>query len=704
MLRTFFTLTALSCGIVAAAFHAHAAGATKPFSPEDAAYWFYQPLTQPAPPADQAHPIDAFIQARLNRHNIQQAPPADKRTLIRRATLDLHGLPPTPQQITEFLSDDSPDAYAKLIDRLLESPRYGERYARHWLDIVRYADTDGFKSDVLRPDMYHYRDYVIRSLNADKPYDRFLQEQLAGDELFPHSDEAAAATGYLRLWPYEDNQPDVRRQWKAILEDVTDITGEAILGLGLKCAKCHDHKYDPIRQADYYNLQAFFAPMVPREDLRLVEHVRMDQYQKQLNDWQLATVKLRDEMGQLKEQPFKNQWATHRKKFPGYIHEMLDKPDDQRTPLERQFVHFAEHQINYRSEKGFMGSMKADAKKRWNELEKQIEKLPVQRPAELPKILGVTDVGPVAPPTYVGGGESGVEAQPAYLAILDPQPADIRPIPGNPNTTGRRAALARWITDPQNQISTRVIVNRLWQWHFGDGIVTTSNDFGRQGEKPTHPELLDYLVNRFTEDGWSLKDMHRLIMTSETYRQSSVVDASPAAQTHDPENKLLWRMRVRRMDAEQIRDTILTVAGNLDTQMGGPAVSDARPRRSIYTLNKRNKLDNMLNTFDTPDLHNSCARRDVTTTPIQALALINGNWTLQQASAFAESIRKQTDDADLQIQLAYRSAFGRAAIPKEITAARAFLDASPVSTGDPQQPLVDLCHVLLNANEFVYVD
>lgn len=711
MRYVFMKLTLLSLVIVAGVNCAFGAPRGVTFSAADEGYWFYQPIDGGAEGAALVgaveagqNPIDVFIGKRLGEVGIEPAGRADRRTLIRRATLDLHGLPPTAGEVEAFVNDSSADAYEKLIDRLLASPRYGERYARHWLDVVRYADTDGFKSDVLRPDMYHYRDYVIRALNADKPYDRFLQEQLAGDELFAGDDDALTATGYLRLWPYEDNQADVKRQWKAILEDVTDITAEAMLGLGLKCAKCHDHKFDPILQKDYYNFQAFFASMVPREDLRLVGAVEMEGYQKQLDEWSLVTAPLRDEMAKLKHQPYKNQWASNRKKFPDYIHAVLDKPAEDRTPLENQYLHLTEHQIGSRAEKAFFGKLKTDAKKRWNAIEKEIADHAVQKPEALTKVLGVTDIGAVAPPTYVGGGESGEEAAPGYFAILNQPAARIEPIAGNAETTGRRAALARWMTGAENPLTSRVIVNRLWQWHFGEGIVETANDFGRQGAAPTHPELLDWLAGRLMEEGWSLKRMHRLMMTSATYQQASVVEASVVAQENDPENKLLWRMRVRRMDAEQIRDAILAVAGALDLEMGGAAVDDDEPRRTIYTLNKRNKLDTMVNTFDTPDLHNSCARRDVTTTPIQALALMNGDWTLEHATAFARSVRGQSADDEQRIELAYQAAFGRAPKAEERMAAAQFLKQNPVATGDPEQAFVDFCHVLLNANEFIYVD
>ncbi len=685
------------------------AASSKQFSTEERAYWFFQPIADPAVPAVRAanwvrNPIDAFILARLEAHDITPAPEAGRRTLLRRAFLDLLGVPPTLEQIDDFVNDTAPDAYEKLIDRLLDSPRYGERYARHWLDLVRYADTDGFKSDLLRPDAWRYRDYVIASLNADKPYDRFVKEQIAGDELYPGDDDAKKATGYLRLWPYEDNQVDMGRHWEATLDDIADVSGDVFLGLSMKCARCHDHKFDPITQKDYYRFRAFFSALSPWEDIRLGDEKTIRAYQEEQAAWEEMTAGVRAEMDAIKAQPLKNQRAVARGKLPPYMHEVLDKED--RTPYEEQLARYANKLIMHRSKSAYKKNIKGDAKKRWDKLEKQLEKYETYKPLDLERVPGVRDVGAAAPLDYIGDARDGEPVEPGYLSILAPGAAKIDRIENNPETTGRRAALARWLTQGENRITVRVIANRLWQWHFGEGIVASSNDFGALGGRPTHPELLDWLGRKLVQEGWSLKSMHRLIMTSAAYRQDSLREAPPAARTADPENKLLWRMRVRRMDAEQLRDAMLCVSGEIDYTMGGPGVDEEKAaRRSIYVLNKRNKLATMMNAFDTPDLHNSCAVRDTTTSPIQALALLNGDWAMARAEHFAELVMGDAQaDVDARIETAYRAALGRTPSKRDLQDSREFIEMACSQSGEVRRAWTDFCHVLMNANEFIYID
>ena len=685
------------------------ASSSEEFPNEDEAYWFFEPIAQPAVPEVRdgqwvRNPIDAFILARLEAKAITPTPEAGRRILIRRATLDLLGMPPTPQQIDDFIKDPAPDAYEKLIDRLLDSPRYGEHYARHWLDLVRYADTDGFKSDVLRPNAWRYRDYVIESFNRDKPYARFVREQLAGDELYPGDDDAKKATGYLRLWPYEDNQPDMGRHWEATLDDIADVSGDAFLGLSMKCARCHDHKFDPITQRDYYAFRAFFAAISPWDDIRLGDEKMRDAYLEQTAAWEAMTDGIRSEMDVVKAKSWETQWALARGKLPPYMHEILDKTD--RTPYEEQLARFGLKMIIHRTKNGYKNGIKGDGKKRWKELEQKLASYKEYKPRELERVAAVRDVGGVAPLAYVGGAEGHQLVKPAYLSILAHGDAKIDKIANNAATTGRRAALALWLTDGENPLSVRVIVNRLWQWHFGRGIVASSNDFGRLGKLPTHPELLDWLSRKFVEEGWSLKAMHRLMMTSAVYRQDSVREDAEAAEAMDAENDLWWRMRGRRMDAEQLRDSILFVSGELEFEMGGPAVAEEKSaRRSIYVLNKRNKRNTMMNAFDTPDLHNSCAMRDVTTTPIQALALLNGEWTVSRAERFAALVLSdEKAGVEQRIARAFRMALGRMPADQDIVEVRALLEAAGSQKKSLRSAWVDVCHVLLNTNEFIYIN
>jgi hypothetical protein len=690
---------------------ASALGATtsiKQFSEEERAYWAFQPISRPDLPTVQnkawvRNPIDAFILKRIEDQELTPTPEADRITLIRRASMDLLGIPPTPEQIDAFVKDTASDAYERLIDRMLDSPRYGERYARHWLDLVRYADSDGFKSDVLRPDAWRYRDYVIESLNQDKPYSRFVKEQIAGDELYPNNDDAKKATGYLRLWPYEDNQPDMSRHWEATLDDIADVSGDVFLGMSMKCARCHDHKFDAITQKDYYSFRSFFAAISPWEDVRLGDEKEAQDYGEQFREWEIMTTGIRAEMEEIKAKPFQVHWDAALAKLPEYMQDILAKTE--RAPYEEQLARFGIQLMTNRATVAFDKQMKTGKNTRWIELQKQLSAFDDFKPKELERVSAVRDIGGKPPVTYIDAKESRGQVLPAYLSILDPGDAKIDSIPNNPNTTGRRTALADWLTDGENPLSVRVIVNRLWQWHFGTGIVSSSNDLGKLGDRPTHPELLDWLARKFVADGWSMKSMHRLMMTSATYRQGSLrVDAK--AELADEKNRLFWKMPVRRMDAEQLRDSMLFVSGEIMTEMGGPAVDEEKSsRRSIYVINKRNKLLTTMNNFDTPDLHNSCHMRDVTTTPIQALALLNGPWTLARAEGFAkEVINCEASNIEERIDTAYRNALGRRPLEDELAVAQSFIESAGTESEDRENAWVDFCHVLLNTNEFLYTN
>jgi hypothetical protein len=665
----------------------------------DRSFWAFVPPPQQVPvPVDPSgtaddwsiHEIDRFVLAGIRASGHEPLAPADRQTLVRRLYFDLIGLPPTAGEVARFQQDDAPRAYERLVDELLDRPEYGQRWARHWLDLVRFAESDGFKADVYRPHAWRYRDYVVQSLNEDKPYDRFLQEQLAGDELFPDDPQSRVATGYLRLWPLEDNQKDVQRQWSLILQDVTEVTSEAVLAIGIRCARCHDHKYDPIPQRDYYRLQAFFAAMLPRDDLQVPARGAM----QELRAWEQQTQPVRHAMQAVETRHVASLKQTI-KAYPPYLQAIYDKPLEAWTPLDKQFAYLARPQVEKKpaAELPFQGEMRTQ----WNQLAANLQQHERLRPADASAVMSVSDVGRVAPPTYLADNPELAEVAPGFLSVLDPADATIDGVPGA-DSTGRRATLASWLTSPDHPLTARVMVNRMLQQHFGRGIVATANDFGRQGERPTHPELLDWLARRFVQDGWSLKKLHRLIVTSATYRQDTLRQADDL----DLAMRTFRGWQSRRLDSDQIRDAMLHASGELQPYQPAPSVTGDVPARSIQLQNVRNRPDEWLNSFDGPDMFNSCARRFVTTTPLQSLLMVNSPWALQRAKALAQQILSAgAVDTDQRIQLAYQATLSRIAEPEELATARAFFaGAEP----DTLERLTDLCHVLLCSNEFMYID
>ncbi len=719
-------------------------------------HWPYLPLVRPAVPvvAHQSwvrNPIDAFILAKLEAAGLQPSPAADRLTLLRRVTFDLTGLAPTPEERAAFLNDNSPDAYEKLVDRLLASPRFGERWAQHWLDVVRFAETEGFKLDRYRPDAHRYRDYVIRAFNSDMPYDEFVRQQLAGDELEPNNPEALIATGIYRLHPEESNGSNYRQIRQDILDDVTDVFGATFLGLTVGCARCHNHKFDPIPQRDYYRLQAFFAPMIQHDDLPLVTPEERKRYEEKMAAWQAATRGYREEIANLLKPVGDSVFQESVVVFDPETHDALTMPEDRRTPLQRQLVSLAGKQIDRKYER-MHRRLPPDKKARYDELKAKLAEFDKIKPPPLPLAMAITDVGPVAPPTYrLATGnylKPREEVQPGFLECLDRHEPEIGPPKEHPQSTGRRTALARWMTRPDHPLTSRVMVNRLWQHHFGLGIVATPNDFGIQGEKATHPELLDWLASELVGQRWRMKAIHRLIVTSSAYRQASQPRLNPAAEAAhrgDPADKLLWHARVKRRDAEAIRDAILQVSGQLNLRMYGdsalPVLPEAvlqsryswspdekpedRDRRSIYVYAKRNLSYPLFAVFDVPDRVNSCPSRPTTTTAPQALAMLNGEFTMAQARCMAGALLKArgTDDKAL-VREAYLRVFSREPSAEENAAVQKFLDrqaqlvseAGKVAKESLPEPMaegcaeargaavVDLCHALLNAAEFWYVE
>jgi len=675
---------------------------------EDRQWWAFQPIKRPVVPAIQnsefriQNAIDAFVVAKVIENGLSPAPQADKRTLLRRLTFDVIGLPPTPQEIDGFLEDQSPDAYERLVDRLLASPQHGERWARNWLDLVRYAESDGYKQDAYRPNAFHYRDYVIRAFNSDKPYSQFVREQLAGDEIAPDDPDALFATGYLRVGIYEYNQRDVRTQWTNILNDMTDVTADVFLGMGLGCARCHDHKFDPILQKDYYRFQAFFAPILWRDDVPAAPAKEVADYNRRLAAWEAKSADVRRQMDEIERPHREAAEGAALKKFPVEMHAVFDKAGSERTPLEKQLVALALLQtVGEEAKVDYAKKLKGEIKDRWTELKKQLTELEKEKPAPIAVTPSATDVGPVAPVVFIPGKRDAEPIEPGPLSVLDPDPLKVAA--SNSLTTGRRTALANWITLPENPLPARVLANRVWQYHFGRGLAESPSDFGRLGEPPSHPELLDGLASELLDHGWSMKRLHRQIVTSAAYRQASHGPEVAVAAQKDPANKWLARMTVRRLAAEQIRDAAIAASGELDPRMGGEGGDWGKTaRRAVYLKVYRNKQDATLDVFDVADGIFTTPVRNVTTTPTQSLFMINGPWMLLRAKAFARRLENESSTTlEERIGTAYGFAFGRPATADEIKSGVQFLQTNPASGSDA---LVDFCHVLLNSNEFLYVD
>ena len=614
------------------------------YSGRERQQWEFQPrknvpppvFTDPAAKAWVKTPVDAFILAGLRKAGLKPAPQADRATLLRRVTFDLIGLPPTPEEIDAFVKDKSPKAWEKVVDRLLASPHYGEQWGRHWLDVVRFAESDGYEYDMHRPDAWRYRDYVVASFNDDKPYDPFVKEQIAGDEMDPTNETYLVASGFNRLGPLRKNagNQDVASSRNEVLTEMTNIVGAAFLGVTVGCARCHDHKFDPFRQSDYYRLQAHFAQLQP-------------------NDIVLAS-KEEQEAWKAKAQPVESE----KRRLQGAL---------RRAP---------------ESEKA--------------KLEADLDALDDKMPAPLESIYSVVDDPAKASPVKVlfhgdylnPTATVGVRT----LGVMLPDAAPEAPI----EEDKPRLKLAEWIADPTNPLTARVMVNRVWQYHFGRGIVATPNDFGLMGSRPSNRELLDWLANRFVEDGWKLKPLHRMILLSSAYQQSSISLMEKVAADKDADNALVWKFSHRRLEAEEIRDAMLAVSGRLNPKAGGPSymvpidpelvLMLKRPqywtptrdkseydRRTIYMIYKRNLRLPFEEVFDAPDTLLSCARREQSTHAPQALELLNGQTSNELAAALAERLMKGRSTTVERVEYAFRLAAGRLPTPQEKSLAMKFL-------------------------------
>jgi hypothetical protein len=688
-------------------------------------------------------PLDAFVLARLEAAQLRPAPPADRRTLLRRVYLDLIGLPPTQAEQAAFLTDPSPYAYAHVVDRLLARPEYGERWARHWLDVVRYAESNGYERDGAKPSAWRYRDYVIDAFNADKPYDCFLLEQLAGDEMPGSNAQTHIATTFLRLGTWDDEPANAVVDRYDQLDDVLGTTVTAFLGLTLRCARCHDHKFEPFSQADYYRMLAVFEPLKrPQEgrtelDLPVGTEEELAVYKQALARAETAENPVRQKIEGI-EKPIRTRLfqkggekGATRSALPADAQVAFQVEPAKRSTAQKELVKKFAVQL----EQEVRSAATSGEQRQREELYKQLTAAQKTRPAELPHAYIWHEEGATAPATHLfkrgNPNYAATEVQAGLPAVLLTRP--LPPPQPLKHSTGRRLWLARWIACAENPLTARVIVNRIWMHHFGKGLVVTPNDFGVMGEAPTHPELLDYLAARFVAGGWRLKDLHRLIVLSNAYQTSSLLEGSEKAG--DQQRALFGRWRQRRLEAEAVRDSILAVSGQLSRQQGGPSVfpplpravlegqsrpgegwgkSDPRQaaRRSIYVFSKRSLVLPELDLLDAPDTTASCDTRPRSTTAPQALTFLNGAFLQEQADHFAHLLEREAGkDPSAQVERAFVLALCRSPRPEEARLAQDFLtrQEKQIQT-DGKGPIADarhramaaFCLVLLNTNEFVY--
>jgi len=726
-----------------------AAAARKEFqiTAKDRAHWAFQPVRKPAVPAIAnrqsaiANPIDAFIRTKLAAKGIAPNPPATPRELVRRAYYDLTGLPPTPEEVEAFVRECSlshpptfpparagagekagkresePDAFARLIDRLLDSPRYGEKWGRHWLDLARFAESNSYERDGDKPHAWRFRDYVIRAFNSDKPYDRFLREQLAGDELPDRDNDSLIATGFYRLGIWDDEPADRELARYDGLDDIVATTGQVFLGLTVDCARCHHHKIDPIPQQDYYRLLSFFNNVNHYRNGGMTDEVALFS-----NESDRAAYEQRVRAMESRRREVQTDINEAEKRFRTELANAEPAGESREKLARRDFS-----QLLKTEGRRVLG---AEQFERLQELKKELEQLrPDTIPAE--KALAVTEGGGRAPDTFLlargNPGLKGERVEPGFLEVLN-APAPVLPKSvADARTSGRRTVLANWITSPENPLTARVMVNRIWQHHFGRGLVRSASNFGTQGDHPTHPELLDWLAGEFVARGWSLKAMHRLIMNSQAYRMSS--HGNPAALAADPANDLLWRFDPRRLTAEEIRDSVLAINGTLNLKMFGPSIfvdiprevmagqsqpgkgwgkspPEEQARRSIYIKVKRSLRPPILEGFDVAETDRSAPVRFATVQPTQALGMLNSAFLNEQAAVFAARLRKEAgDDVTKQVRLGLQLVTTRPPTDAEVRRSLGLIAALRAQENAPADvALKYFCLMALNLNELVYVD
>ena len=661
------------------------------------------------------NPIDAFILAKLDQKGFAPAPAATKAQLLRRACYDLTGLPPTPAEVDAFLADNSPDAYEKVVDKLLASPHYGEKWGRHWLDLVRFAETNSYERDNAKPNAWRYRDYVIKSFNEDKPYDRFIREQIAGDEMpeAKTSSDPVVATGYYRLGIWDDEPTDPLQSRYDSLDDIVATTSQVMLGLTVDCARCHDHKIDQIPQKDYYKLLAFFhninhfrnggptdeAPLMGDADSRVAYEHRQKEREQQVAQVQSLVTEAED------------------------IFRQLISGEPGRGDITRASV----GELIRTEGRRVLG---ADRYRDYQRLRRRLRELQ-KPPSDVELALAVTEAGPAAPETFVlvrgSAHAKGPKVEPGFPEVLGGTVPTIPAPPAGAKTSGRRTVLANWLTSPDNPLTARVMANRLWQYHFGRGIVRSSNNFGLQGDAPTHPELLDWLASEFLNNKWSMKAMHRLIMTSNAYRMASS-GGDPKALAADPRNDLFWRFDLRRLTAEEYRDSVLALNGTLNTKLYGPSVFPPIPkevlagqsvpgkgwdtsgptdsaRRSVYVHVKRSLRLPILQSFDVAEPDTSCPVRFVTIQPTQALGTLNSEFMNQDADKLAQRLKREAgDDVRKQVALGVRLVACRAPTDADVARGLELIEALKKEGAAPEVALKYFCLLTLNLNEFVFVD
>jgi hypothetical protein len=767
---------------------------------EDRNWWAFKAPVRNATPSVDArwskNPIDAFLKKSMDEKGLVPAPTADRTTLIRRAYLDLVGLLPSPEEVDAFVKDPDPDAYSKLVDKLLASPHYGERWARFWLDVVRYAESSGYEHDRDLPDAWRFRDYVIKSFNDDKPYDKFIIEHIAGDELDKPTYETVTGTAFYRIGPRvrfrENDNPYYRFEY---LDDQIRTTFQGFMGLSVNCARCHDHKFDPITRMDYYRSVAMLQgwvnydhPLVPKEEA--------ERYEATKTEVEAKIRPLRRRIGEI-EAPYRKEAFDKRiAGLPDDLKEAVLTPPEKRTPgqeLLAQQVARIDFDPDAPPMRGPLIKVSPAEHEERQKLQDQINELQKQIPQAPLAVIGIRDgdfrFTPDGPGDEMQPGKGdrvdyakfGIkgkflpvpgdkyEPPPAYFASngLQPFEEEIKaPIvaPGfltvlskgneviaNPPkrtdyvSSGRRRALAEWIASKDNPLTARVMVNRIWHWHFGKGIVSTPGNFGKMGARPSNPELLDWLATEFVQKGWSIKEMHRLMMNSEAYKMASSY-YSASNNEKDPENILLWKFPVRRLEAEIIRDIILSASGQMNWEAGGDAFFPSIPkrvregyrqgkwvltkeepatwRRSIYSYWKRGMKYPMFDVLDQPDVNVTAEKRNVSTVPTQALTLLNNEFVLLQAKHLAERvIREAGNDPEAQVKRLYSIGLSRDPNQRELQSNLAFLNrqreyhvarsggagGSGSGSGGSapainSNALTDLAHVMLNANEFVYIN
>lgn len=689
-------------------------------------YWAFQkPVRPQAPEVSDAWvrtPVDAFILDGLRAKALQPSAPLDPVRLIRRVTFDLTGLPPSPAEVDAFVADASANAYEKLVDRLLASPRYGERWALKWLDVARYADSNGFELDADRPHAWRYRDYVVNAFNRDKPYDQFIREQIAGDELYPGNQEALIATGYARAGSEHlvagNIDPDVSRQ--EVLTEIATSVGQTFLGLTVNCARCHNHKFDPILQADYYRLQAVFAG-AKGKDVEIATPEEKAKWETANATYKARIKPVEEELKSLAKPVEERLKSTKLQNLEALLRDAFNTPEYKRTAAQKIQAENAKDQIGVTWDE-VVAAMSPEDQRRRAELRVQLHVIEATAPDPPPTAYAYVNTQEPVPQSFVlrmGDPKNPIEpVEPGVPRVLRAN----YEIPSTP--AGRRTALANWLASPENPLTARVMVNRIWQFRMGQGLVRTPNDFGLMGGRPANKALLDWLATEFVQRGWSVKAMDRMIVLSSAYRQTSSPNAASAAL--DPDNLLLWRMNRKRMEGETIRDATLAVTGSLNPQLGGKPVripiepevynlifteferdglwpvnpdKSVQNRRSVYLYNKRSVRLPLLSVsaFDQPDAIISCPVRPTSTHALQALSMFNSNFMQEQSAAFADRLRgvcKRSGSA-CEIRTAWRLALSRPPKPAEERLARQFLTKGG--------SLSEMCLTLLNRNEFVYV-